>query len=151
MITYPLPMIFSRNSRTSISYCRLLLFGVDDSWWLTGRSFCSPEKQRWRGEEEQQSRCCCWHRGDGEGQRERRGRGEERRATSPLVLTGDGGQRWVAASPEMADREETRRNRRRWGATDLEKRKMRNLGLGLLIDKNRKARELDLDPRINLK
>ncbi|KAH0665851.1 hypothetical protein KY285_027057 [Solanum tuberosum] len=67
------------------------------------------------------------------GERNKRG-GEERRATSPLVLAGNGGERWVAASPEMANKEETRKKRRGWGAADLERRKLKNLGLDFLVD-----------------
>ncbi|KAH0730150.1 hypothetical protein KY289_001338 [Solanum tuberosum] len=70
----------------------------------------------------------------GEKMREKGDRREERRATSPLILARDGGRRWVAASSEMADSVETRRKRRGWGAADLERRRMRNLGLGLLVD-----------------
>ncbi|WMV40931.1 hypothetical protein MTR67_034316 [Solanum verrucosum] len=65
---------------------------------------------------------------------DRREEEEERRATSPLILTGDGRRRWVVASSEMADSVETRRKRKGWGAADLERRRMRNLGLGLLVD-----------------
>ncbi|KAH0776591.1 hypothetical protein KY290_008002 [Solanum tuberosum] len=74
-------------------YRRLLLFGVAGFWWLAGRSYCSPEKQHWRGEEEQQPRCCCWFRWDEEGLWERGGRGAERRGERRLLLF----------SPEIAD------------------------------------------------
>ncbi|KAG5582113.1 hypothetical protein H5410_052740 [Solanum commersonii] len=92
----------------------VVLAAIDQSVLL----YCSVAKRGWRRVT---------------GERRKRG-GEERKATSPLILTGDGRRRWVAASSEMADSIETRKKRRGWGVADLERRRMRNLGLGLLVD-----------------